>query len=171
MLSLINNIVPIKFRDWVPIDEIDWGFMSCNPNAIHLLEQNLDKVSWYVLSENPNAIHILEENLDKVNWSQLSQNPNAVPLLEKHLDKVNWYFLAGNNPSPNAIPLLEKNFDKVNWDRLSNNPNIFTYDYEAMKNTMYKEGGFVEELMANRFHPKNMEKWNDWGFESQIDEE
>jgi hypothetical protein len=24
---------------------------------------------------------------------------------------------------------------------------------------MYKEGGFVEELMANRFHPKNMHMW------------
>ena len=33
-----------------------------------------------------------------------------------------------------------------------------------MKNTLYKEGGFVEELMANRFHPKNMKKWGDWGF-------
>jgi len=47
---------------------------------------------------------------------------------------------------------------------LSSNPNIFTYDYKAMKNKMYKDGGMVEELMMNRFHPKNMHKFNDWGF-------
>jgi hypothetical protein len=40
-----------------------------------------------------------------------------------------------------------------------------------MKNTLYKEGGFVEELMKNRFHPKNMEKWNGWGFTTINDEE
>jgi len=27
-----------------------------------------------------------------------------------------------------------------------------------MKNT------FAEELMINRFHPKNFNKWSDWGF-------
>ena len=40
-----------------------------------------------------------------------------------------------------------------------------------MKNTMYNEGGFVEELMANRFHPKNMHMWNGWGFESLVNDE
>jgi len=48
---------------------------------------------------------------------------------------------------------------------LSSNPNIFTYDYKAMKNKMYKDGGMVEELMMNRFHPTNMDKLKGWGFE------
>ena len=34
--------------------------ISRNPNAIHLLEQNMDKIDWKFLSENPNAIHLLE---------------------------------------------------------------------------------------------------------------
>ena len=83
------------------------------------------------------------------------------------LDKLNWSMLSSN---PNAIHIIEKNLDKVDWISLSINPNIFVYDYEAMKNTMYKEGGFVEELMANRFHPKNMGMWNGWGFECPIDD-
>ena len=33
--------------------------MSANPNAIHLLEQNLDKVDWEKISQNPNYIHLL----------------------------------------------------------------------------------------------------------------
>ena len=27
-----------------------------------------------------------------------------------------------------------------------------------------KNSGIVEKLMAFVFHPKNMNKWNDWGF-------
>ena len=193
MLSVINNKVPRKLLDWIPIDELNWEYMSSNPNAIHLLEKNLGKVSWYSLSSNPNAIHILEENLDKVYWSEVSQNPNAIPLLEKNLDKVDWYYLAGHNP--NAIPLLEKHLDKMTtecWEQLSSNPNaihiieqnleymesywllcgaylfenpnIFTIDYNAMKTNMYKEGGIAEELMQNRFHPRNINKFTNWGF-------
>ena len=41
------------------------------------------KVDLVGLSRNPNAIHLLEQNLDKVNWALLSKNPNAIPLLSK----------------------------------------------------------------------------------------
>ena len=121
----------------------------------------MDKIKCGSLSENPNAINILEKNLDKVSWLALSENPNAIHILEKNLDKVNRYMLSRNS---NAIPILEKNLDQVCWGELYGNPNIFRYDYEAIKNTMYKEGGFAEELMQNRFHPKNIDKWDGWGF-------
>ena len=39
------------------------------------------------------------------------------------------------------------------------------YDYDAMKNHMYSSGLF-EQLMQNRFHPKNIDKFEDWGFET-----
>jgi hypothetical protein len=29
--------------------------------------------------------------------------------------------------------------------------------------------GLKEELMAYIFHPRNMEKWNDWGFSEHND--
>jgi hypothetical protein len=48
---------------------VNWDYLSRNPNAIDILEQNLDKVNWYGLSENPNAIHLLEQNLDKIKWN------------------------------------------------------------------------------------------------------
>ena len=100
----------------------------------------IDKVDWYGLSSNPNAIHMIEKNLDKVSWYGLSENPNAIHIFEKNLDKVYWYWV-------------------------SFNPNIFEYDYKEIKNTLYNDNGFVEELMMNRFHPSNMDKWYDWGFD------
>jgi hypothetical protein len=150
MTTLINAEYNfMKLREWIPIDKVDWHELSYNPNAIHILEKNLDKVNWDWLSQNPNAIHILEKNIDK-------------------LDKVSWYWLSKN---PNAIHILENNLDKVSWENLSRNPNIFEYDYAAMINRMYKNDGIAEDLMKNRFHPRNMTLWNGWGHDNGFDDE
>jgi hypothetical protein len=63
----------------------------------------------------------------------------------------------------NAFELLKENQNKINWNVFSQNPNIFTYNYKKMKKTM-KNSGIVEDLMAFIFHPRNMNKWKDWGF-------
>ena len=55
-----------KLRNWININNIHWNMLSCNPNAIHLLEKNVDKIHWRMLSANPNAIHLLEKNIDKI---------------------------------------------------------------------------------------------------------
>ena len=51
------------------------GYLSGNPKAIHILEQNLDKIDWLMLSQNPAAIHILEKNIDKISWELILTNP------------------------------------------------------------------------------------------------
>ena len=126
MITLCKNMYNLQRH-------IDWTVLSGNPNAIHLLEQNVDKINWRELSRNPNAIHILKQNLDKVSWIDLSYNPNAIHLLEQNVNKnkraskkdkrknkINWYGLSLN---PNAIHLLEQNIDKIDWYQLSRNPN------------------------------------------------
>ena len=77
------------------------------------------------------------------------------------IDEISWAFLSIN---PNAIELLKENQNKIDWFQFSKNPNIFTYDYEKMKEKM-KNSGIVEELMSVIFHPKNMKKWIHWGFD------
>ena len=64
-----------KLLDWINIDELDWDWLSINPNAIHLLEKNMDKINWEEISRNPNAIHLIEKNKDKIDWIILSRNP------------------------------------------------------------------------------------------------
>ena len=100
---------------------------------------DMEKIGWQFLSENPSAIHLLEANPEKIAWWGLSQNPSA-------------------------IHLLEANPEKIYWKRLSINPSIFEYDYQAMKDRMYNSGLF-EGLMMNRFHPRNILKFEDWGHE------
>ena len=122
ILEKFAEILPSKYvlLDWIDKDKINWCWLSKNPNAIHLLENNLNKVDWDILSSNSNAIHILENNLNKVDWDILSSNPNAIHLLENNLNKVDWDALSSN---PNAIHILENNLDKVDWDLLCYNPN------------------------------------------------
>jgi hypothetical protein len=64
------------------LDKISWCYLSKNPAAAHIIEQNLDKVNWWCLSKNHGAIDILEKNQDKIIWSRLSQNP-AIFVLDR----------------------------------------------------------------------------------------
>ena len=51
-----------KLRDWIPIEKLAWTYLSRNPNAIHLLEQNIDKIDWYYLSANPCIKNYVDTN-------------------------------------------------------------------------------------------------------------
>ena len=48
------------------INKINWEFLSGNPAAIHLIEEELKsnscRIDWEWLSENPAAIHLLKKN-------------------------------------------------------------------------------------------------------------
>ena len=105
---------------------------------------------------------MLQQNPEKIEWDNLSSNPNAIHLLEQNPEKIDWIILSEN---PNAIHLLEQNLKNVWWDCLSCNPSIFEYDYDAMRLRMKP---LAEDLMADRFHPRNFEKWIGWGFDEHI---
>jgi len=102
---------------------------------------------------------------DKLNWSILSSNPNAVALLRENPLQIDWTRLSRN---PNAIALLKENPDKIDWSMLSKNPSIFTYDYDKMYTNMLL---FKEDLMKERFHPRNLRKFSSWGHNGGIDDE
>ena len=104
---------------------------------------------------------------DKLNWTQLSQNPNAIELLKENPLKINWHYLSFN-PNAEAIALLKENPLKIDWYHLSQNPSIFTYDYEKMRNNMLL---FKEDLMKERFHPRNLRKFSSWGHSGGIDDD
>ena len=116
-----------RLSDWIEIDNLYWPTLSKNPNAIDLLEQNKHKIDWYNISCNPKAIHLLEQNINKINWLYLSFNSHAIHLLEQYINKIDWI-------------------------AISQNSNIFTYDYEKMKE-YNKTSGFSEELCMIVFHP------------------
>jgi hypothetical protein len=129
-----------------------WYYLSGNPAAIHLVEEELatypnsDLIDWENLSKNPAAIHLLEEEAKKpgggrIDWNYLSNNTAAIHLLEEEATKpgggrINWYYLSQNTA---AIHLLKKETNlffnrKVFWKYLSTNPAaIHLLEEEASK--------------------------------------
>ena len=92
--------------------------------------------------------------------------PNAhLPILEQNPEMISWYHLSYN---PAAMHFLELNPEKIDWWCLSTNPAIFVYDYSAMKES---KKAIHEELIQKMFHPKNIMKFNDWGFDTEMYEE
>ena len=65
----------MKLLDWIPLDKLNWLSLSENPNAIHLLEQNICKINWYMLSGNPNAEEISKKA--KIWASMMDHNGNV----------------------------------------------------------------------------------------------
>lgn len=87
----------------------------------------------------------------------LPKNPNAMHIIETYLKNNNldvsgWYSLCEN---PNAIDIIKNNLDKTITSRLARNSNIFTLDYDRMKEKM-KNTGFAEELVKKVYDPKRL---------------
>ena len=126
-----------ELRKGIPIEKLDWYYLSLNPNAIDLIRERIEiekklscdeykrlsyksKVSWDNLSSNPasDAIELLEENYDKINWELLSGNSNAIHLLE---ERVKYQLKLEEEGKLNSL----KSIEIINWGSLSANPAIF----------------------------------------------
>ena len=133
----LKNVSKNILRDGIPIDKLNWSYLSSNPNAIDLLrermyfEKNLSEdeykklpyqINWAALCTNsdPEAIDLLSspENYNKIDWLRLSSNPNAIKLLEKRVV----YQLGLNGEQLERLSIHER----VNWQKLSTNPAIFS---------------------------------------------
>ena len=102
---------------------------------------------------------ILQNNLDKLNkyvFNYLAENQNAMEILQNNvhkLDIVDWDYLAEN---PNAMEILQNNLHQVIWTSLSKNPNIFTIDYNYLKDRLKD---IKLEIINYVIHPSKLDKW------------
>jgi hypothetical protein len=182
--NCVNTELPMKLLDWMDESKLDWRSLSNNPSpeAIKRMKETPNKINWYQLSENisPDAIQILRANINKVDWdwykiywdcyklkskerplntSFYIYTPKEINYLRENPDEIDWRRMSYNK-SEGVLVLLKDRPDKINWYGLSRNPHIFVYDYKKMRENMSL---FREDLMKNRFHPRNIPKFRDWG--------
>jgi hypothetical protein len=86
-------IFSMKLLSWIKINKLNWYFLSSNPNAISLLEDNFDNIDWFYLSSNPNGIDLLIQNFEYINVHMLSANPSGIDILRKHQKHIVWSIL------------------------------------------------------------------------------
>ena len=155
IVNKYKTLFKIKYvlKDWIPLEKLDWKYLSSNPNAIELLKANPQKINWEGLSanssqyaiemlkaypkkidwfylstnQNPYAIELLKANPEKIDWEGLSGNPNATKLLKANPEKIDWGWLS-SNPSQYAIELLKANPDEIQMSYLSSNPNPYAIE-------------------------------------------
>jgi hypothetical protein len=72
------SFFPTKYvlRDFIPLEKLNWQWLSSNPNAIDLLREKMDNEN-KLRQEVLNKVNIK----DKIDWQKLSGNPYAIELL------------------------------------------------------------------------------------------
>ena len=158
-----------------------WYLVCENPGewAGVLVNENLDKINWLYLCRNPAewAREILMKNPGKIDDQELKMNPAkwAWELLSarKNVDLVVFQYwnrdMISHHPCAWVVEELEKNVGSINWHPFSKNPHIFEYDYQFLRERCWNT--FGEELMQVCFHPRNLSKFSDWGYDSGLEED
>jgi hypothetical protein len=152
------KILNFNKEEQIPNNNINWYELSKNKYAISILKKNPNKIKWKYLSynKNPDAIKLIRERLlnnkdiSEFDWIAILKlyNYDAIELIKENINEIINYFIGKNN----FIIFIDKFF---------RNPIIFTVNYEYLKNRI---NIILEELMMVMFHPKNINKFKDWGF-------
>lgn len=121
-----------KLKSCVPVDKLDWSYLSTNPRAFDFLMANADFIDWPKFSSNPSdqVIDYLTLHPERIHigWLCLNMNPRCIKLIEERvhlLSDSEWRMLCSK---PHAIELIRSHPEKI--DRycssyLSKNPGIF----------------------------------------------
>jgi len=160
------------------LDKIDWGALSRNPAAMHILnnpkyyefinwgdivynknagelvKNNLHMVEecWNIICEQPHLMNIIEENMDKIDWNTLSRNHNANHILEQHMDKININELRHNEHGFKLLLLLRHEFN----NRIYYEKNIVLeyFDYCEKNNIQFN---LIKQLSKYGYTEKHIE--------------
>ena len=103
--------------------------------------------NFYIMDNNPSVTYqIFLENKDQYNWDYqgYSTNPNLSFKIITDNDDKEWDY---KELSKNPMDLEKENFIR-----------------KCFQEDFMKEESIAEELAKNIFHPKNFDKFKDWGF-------
>jgi hypothetical protein len=134
-----------------------------NPNAYHIIIQNMEFVNKHMLSYNTNkdVLQMLLKNYSSyIEDSIICGNSDAFDIFKSYYErfpnKIYWETLCTN---PKAIHMLLENKKHIDWEMISYNPEIFEIDYLKMKSPI------GEDLAKYCFHPSKFHKFNEWGYD------
>lgn len=153
--------------------KINYAWMCRNPSewAGKIITNNVSKIHWLWLCENPSewAGELVMSNPNKINFEYVSVNPSiwAKTLLEQHPHKIVFERLL-ENESDWAMELIRQNVthpDVINMHKTMFllNPAIFIkrIDYNQIEERFRP---IRNEIIKNRFHPRNIDKFDSWGY-------
>jgi hypothetical protein len=153
--------------------KIELHALSTNPNAIHIISQNLEEMDSFFLSLNPKAMDILIEHPELIDFDNLLLNPSAIPYLETQMERFTLYEIKRLTENPNCLPLIQKMLDAGMipdedlsdiLDCLFRVHAVYELDYQAMNKVRAKN--LYPEIIQSAFHPSRVAKWLDYHCEN-----
>jgi len=126
-----------------------------------LEDLDLDSLNWMKLSVNPKAIRLLNRYPERIDMFWFASNPLCEKVCEKEEDSM--YLMSSNQ---NGVGLLRLFREQIDWESFSANPSIFTINYRYLRE---RNRALFEELISNRFHPDNIRKFTEWGYDLSWD--
>ena len=154
---LRNENLTIEWIDKYPNKPWKWDLISCNKNlTVEWIEKYPDKPwDWSLISRNQNLrLEWIEKYPDKDwNWVDIVNNKNiTIDFIDKIADKIAdkpyvWHFICQNDFSN----------DKENF--------LIPYINQYIEKKKYFNDNIFQELMEKIFHPTNINKFIDLGFD------
>jgi len=94
-------------------------------------------------------------------WLSMLNEKVGEKVGEKEEDSM--YLMSSNQ---NGVGLLRLFREQIDWESFSANPSIFTINYRYLRE---RNRALFEELISNRFHPDNIRKFTEWGYDLSWD--
>lgn len=94
----------------------------------------------------------------KIYMRECANNKEAMKAFEIN---INWSRFDNIKCTFCQNTIKDNNNAIIKYNEFCNKYNIFSYDYITIKN---KHNHITEELMKKQFHPKNINKFESWGF-------
>lgn len=114
-INVMERICPHKTSPY-PAEKssiLEWSWLSRNPAAVHILEQNVSKKDWKGISKDEAAIHFMEMNME--------QSTRRIPPRSRTSSSSS----KTSHTQSTESQMAEQNTDKANWSWVLRNPSDF----------------------------------------------
>lgn len=121
---------PIKkeILEIIPIDELNWKFLSNRKEIIPIMDYYLDFIDWRILSKSPNInpvdINFLKKYEEYINWDIVCGRNDFVysnEIIDLFADYIDWNLASDSKDIKFSKQLVEKYVDRWNWPVLVKN--------------------------------------------------
>jgi hypothetical protein len=187
-LVLNKDAVPFIEKHINVLTTEDLKKLSRNPFAVDMLKRHISKISWNDFVNNPNAIHVIEDNIDlcfsSLDWKgrvDLLRHPNFIHIIKENNDKIIDKLLCNNclsilvkKKDPIYINLFDQYMKKYPekikngtylWDDLCENPiAVYIIEQNLHRLTHYLWQLLATNINATHIVEKNLDKLDEWGW-------
>ncbi|WP_031536016.1 MULTISPECIES: DarT ssDNA thymidine ADP-ribosyltransferase family protein [unclassified Bacteroides] len=158
--SLKEFPITNKVLSVVPIEDINWKYISSRKSIVPFIDDYIDYIDWRVLSNNQyvksTTLEFLNKYKDYVDWSIICKKSDfkfTKEILDSFADYIDWSLASDSKDIYFSRELVDKYRGKWNWPVLVNNK-AFSNTFETSDMLCSKQINVVEFVSKFPRRPK-----------------